>query len=315
VDFDATPEPWKDYPVQSSVEAGNGRLYVIHTLNTSSDYWAKLMVLESEQTGWILFRWEILRDPSAYVPLERKPERFLKKPKVLLQIRGGAGGGNPNRAFMDGTKNAYVDAVVLDRISMEGKPDSSEDARAHIEGGYVPDGTVFVVHSIRYRARADGDSNGHGEFLLRVGPYRVAHLEEDRRSEGYAWTRIGEETRIVGAGKFPISGTLFCRVQIRPGDEKHVFAEIANSSYAEVVLEGEFVKEDRIARDPDLPANPAIAWFAAMLDHPVPAARAEAIRKLVAIGPDTVPYLEELAAHPSSARQRTALDEALRTLR
>ncbi len=315
VDFEFVPDSKGDYPSGDNLPVQKGHVYLIHTLDTETDQWAKVKVIEEQFAEWVIIRWKIIEDPKKFTPLERTPKKTMKRPAARLQLRGGAGGGNPNRAFLDGTTNAYVDWVAPDLIDMDGPVSSWEDCRAYVEGGYVPEGKVFVVNSVRYTARADGDSNGPGRFRLVVGGYEVVVLEKRRKKGQITYRTIGGESATLPATDIPLSRTLSCRVSIRPGQEKTVYAEIANSSLCDVVLEGEFLDEALVPVDPTRPANPAVAWFAAMLDHPLATVRDTASRRLVAIGTDALPYLAERTGRSVKADVKKALESVMEEIR
>lgn len=141
--------------------------------------------------------------------------------RVRLQIRGGAGGGNPRQLFMNGAKSIYIHTLQQTPINTSGPVSISEKAVAFFQGGFVPTGKIWVLHKIRYSGSAWGDYNGHGEFIVSAGGTEIVHKRNDQN---------------------PISGTWTGEITIQPGQEKTVYAEIANSSACDVILEGELIE-------------------------------------------------------------------------
>jgi cytochrome c556 len=153
--------------------------------------------------------------------MKREPLRHdLAAPVVMLQVRSGAGGGNPNTVDMAGVTSQYVDLRSRRPIPWSPSVDMHEDSRAFVEGGTVPGGRTFVVTHVSWRGVATGDSNGHGEFVVRVGGQTLAQRRDDPAVTEGSWTG---------------------RVVIPRGKESTVNAEVANSSHVEVRIEGEFV--------------------------------------------------------------------------
>lgn len=144
----------------------------------------------------------------------------LEQPRAWLQLRSGAGGGNPNRIDLAGRKSMYVDRYATEPLSFATSPTMSERAVAYVEGGLIPRGKLFVVTSIDYAGSAEGDSNGHGELIVSVKGTTIVSVRDQPD---------------------PVRGTWSGRIEIGPGEESTVFAEIANSSTADVRLRGELV--------------------------------------------------------------------------
>lgn len=148
----------------------------------------------------------------------------LAGPLVILQVRSGAGGGNPNRVDMLGRLSTYV--VERSRTEIPWNPvvDSHEPSRAYALGGAVPKGKVFAVTKVTWRAVAAGDSNGHGEYVIRLGEETISRDRDRAATYSGSWTG---------------------RTEIRPGEESQVQVEVANSSAVEARFEGELVDESR----------------------------------------------------------------------
>lgn len=144
----------------------------------------------------------------------------LVGPLVILQVRSGAGGGNPSRVDMVGGLSGYVDERSRREIPWSPVVGINEDSRAFALGGSIPRGKAFVITRATWRGVAAGDSNGHGEFVVRVGRRTLASARDDKAVREGSW-----EGRIV----------------IRAGEESQVQCEVANSSHVEARLEGELV--------------------------------------------------------------------------
>lgn len=151
----------------------------------------------------------------------------LAMPRAWLQLRSGAGGGNPNRVDLLGEKSMYVDRFSTEPLSLATPPDMDEQSAAYAEGGHVPRGKLFVVTQIDYAGSAKGDSNGHGELIVSLKRNRIVAVRDTAD---------------------PVRGTWTGRVEIAPGEESQVFVEIANSSTADVRITGEFVDAPQKAR-------------------------------------------------------------------
>lgn len=144
----------------------------------------------------------------------------LPSPLVILQVRGGAGGGNPNWVDMVGRTSIYVDERSRRELPWNPVVGIDEDARAFALGGSLPQGKAFVITKVTWRGIAAGDSNGHGEFVVRIGSRTLASARDDVAVREGTW-----EGRIV----------------IRAGEEATVQCEVANSSHVEARFEGALV--------------------------------------------------------------------------
>ena len=143
----------------------------------------------------------------------------LTKPEVLLQLRGGAGGGNPRRLDMTGGEHR-VDEVRKEPLDLAAPIEVRERCTGYVVGGLVPQGQSFVVTRIDYHGGNPGDSNGSGAFCIVVGGEKVVDLPPSEQ---------------------PIRGTWTGRAVVANGQEAQTWFEIANSSWGEVRLQGEFV--------------------------------------------------------------------------
>jgi len=148
----------------------------------------------------------------------------LLQPKVIIHVRAGAGGGNPNRVSMIGKASIYLDRMVNKPLSFDKPIAINERSVGYISGGHIPPDKKFVITRITYWGTAAGDSNGHGEFLIKVRGKTIVRAV-DRKD--------------------PVKGVWRGKIFVSPGDEKTVFVEVANSSGGKVVLDGHFVKLKR----------------------------------------------------------------------
>lgn len=231
------------------VRAVRGHAYLVHTFDTDTDLWALMRIVELNPGESMVFEWRILADPGALRGALGSVVREMRLPMARLQVRGGAGGGNQRRVYLDGSTNDRV-RLVASPLSVEGRTTPDETALGYVNGGLIPVDRVFVVERIEWLARADG---GHSRVLVRVGPYVVADLQEDTRGVEKSARRLftidgGAETVTVDA--FPVRRELPARIPLRRGDERDVYVEIANSSLADVTLLGRFVSRDDMLDEP-----------------------------------------------------------------
>ncbi len=206
--------------------------------------------------------------------LHRKRIGELSRGYAVLQVRAGAGGGNPKVVHLNGKTSNYVDTVSKTPLKLGGPVNMHEKATAYFQAGYVPRGKVFVIKSIEYWGTAQGDSNGHGEFLLRVPGVLIEQVKDAEAVPRKKWKG---------------------RIVIRPGLEDQVWLEIANSSQGEAIFRGVLVDEKY--------ADPAIAIpFSAEekatvdrllvdLDAELIDKREAAIKGIVQMGPGVIEYL------------------------
>ncbi|MFH0944500.1 MAG: sigma-70 family RNA polymerase sigma factor [Planctomycetota bacterium] len=211
--------PGEEYDRRFSPEVLEGHSYLIRTLDSESHLWAALKVLCITDGDGVVFRWRKLATSKRLEALVRSPEAYLTSPIVRVQMRTGAGGGNPNRVFLDGTKNAYLDAISPVPVDLTRPLYSKDESVAWIETGLIPDGSVWVVTAIDYVAQTPGDSNGHGEFVVGFKNEKLVEIPESETPTRGRWTG---------------------RVELRPGDESRFYVELANSSLCDVTVQGHF---------------------------------------------------------------------------
>jgi len=144
---------------------------------------------------------------------------LLEQPWLVLQVRSGAGGGNPNRVTMLGRGSPYLDAVSSGPVDLTKPIDMHEKSVGYTNGGRIPADKTFLVKKVTWHASAAGDSNGHGEALLMIGSQEIFRIRDSADEQKGTWT--GE-------------------IEVRPGEEASLYLEVANSSLAEAWLEGEW---------------------------------------------------------------------------
>lgn len=145
--------------------------------------------------------------------------RALARPEVVLQLRGGAGGGNLRRLDLAGEINGYVEGKSEQRLDVLAPPAADERCLAWSTGGTVPVGSTFVITRIEYRGGCRGDGNGRGAFRVVVNDHAL--VDRPTSSE-------------------PIAGIWTGRVGVANGAEHRTFFEIGNSSWGEVQISGAF---------------------------------------------------------------------------
>jgi hypothetical protein len=160
-----------------------------------------------------------LRDAAQTVRTDGDAPLLLKQPRVQLQARAGAVGGNPCRIDLGRGRTAYFDRIVGEPIPFGVPAIIDDDAVGYGSGGKVPDDKMLVITAATWRGDAHGDTNGGGCFWVQLGDVELVRV---KRSEHL------------------IEGTWNGRVEIRPGQEERVFLEISNSSRGEVLFEGHF---------------------------------------------------------------------------
>lgn len=173
---------------------------------------AEALALRERQAGYVAERF-------AARALKRARVGVLAGPTVTLQVRSGAGGGNPNRVDMIGDTTPYVRERVTSPIPWEPNVDIHEPGRAFCVGGFIPEGKVFVITRVTIRAVAAGDSNGPGEAIVRAGDQTLLQMRNDPKVREQVW-----EGRVV----------------IDSGKEASVQVQVANSSHVEATFEGTF---------------------------------------------------------------------------
>lgn len=146
----------------------------------------------------------------------RGREGTLEVPRVLLQARMGAGGGNINKIHMNG-KLQRVDKLARAPLELWSRIEPGEPSRAYFEGGWIPEGSLFHVRRVTWLGLVPGDGNRGGLFTVVVGGEVL--VEQETASDEIAGTWTGD-------------------IALAPGDEQRTYLGIANSSAGEARLEG-----------------------------------------------------------------------------
>lgn len=276
------------------VDVASGHVYVIHTVDTETNQWAKLKVLEFTKGTSVIFRWEVIGEPGEVLELERRPGNGLQRGRIRIQLRSGAIGGNPVRGHMNGKVSGHVAAAGATPVDMTGKVESKEPQQAFIEGATIPRGKVWILRRIEYSGYCGKDSNGDGPFVVSVGGKELARVEPDTGGFRSEWKG---------------------RLVVRPGSEDSVRVEISNSSRCEVIFYGAICDEKwaNVEKIPALTAEERKAADALVrrLDDDDPDVREKATRELSEMGPPVVEYLKGLDLAAQSAEVRSRVREVL----
>jgi hypothetical protein len=144
----------------------------------------------------------------------------LRSPNVVIQLRSGSVGGNPVAVDMLGQKSIYVDQCSAVPLDMKLPVSTREKSTVYVHGGSIPPGKAFEITHVAFAGSAEGDSNGHGEFIVELPGKRLVSLRDEAA---------------------PIKNEWRGRVLVHPGEESQVRVQIANSSKADVRIDGRFV--------------------------------------------------------------------------
>ena len=155
--------------------------------------------------------------PFGMMDLESMSPLDLQAPRIVLQARSGAIGGNPCRIDIARGRTAYFDRVVTEPLNLAGPIGIHEDSVGYCAGGRIPAGKRLVVTGVTWRGEAHGDSNGRGTFHVQLGDLELVKLE---------------------TSDDPIVGEWHGRAEFVRGQEDRVYFEISNSSVGEVVVSG-----------------------------------------------------------------------------
>ncbi|MFT5284980.1 MAG: RNA polymerase sigma-70 factor (ECF subfamily) [Planctomycetota bacterium] len=155
-------------------------------------------------------------DSNATKEIDARP---MEQPRIVLQARSAAGGGNPNRLDMIGRASIYIDKISDVPLSFVDAPPKNYESVVYLEGGEVGKDRIFVVTRATWITSSTGDSNGGGEFILVVAGETLVQEVNLSESHGGDWTG---NLRVVS------------------GEESRTYLEITNSSSADVLLTGYF---------------------------------------------------------------------------
>ncbi len=144
---------------------------------------------------------------------------LLEVPRVVLQGRTGACGGNPVTVDLRGRTSIYVDEVHEHPLDFSVTPTMRDDALIYFEGGALREGTAFVVTQATWYGTSVGDTNGHGRFKLVVAGETLADDCDAETANRGSWLGL---------------------LRVVPGEESRTYLELANSSTGDVLLTGHF---------------------------------------------------------------------------
>jgi hypothetical protein len=230
----------------STVPAIAGHVYLIHIDDRDADFWAMIRTVKVVDQDRCDLEWVRL-DQSKPAPapkisadaqvqlaalLNKQDENvdgalLLQVPRIVLQVRSGADGGNPNRIDMLGHTTVYVDSVSPIPLKFDVAPKMNDRAIAYFDAGQVPPGKCLIIRSITYHGTAKGDTNGHGQLVVHAGKVEIVSK-----------TNVPEIAQAKWEGQ----------IEIRHGQESQVYLEVANSSSADVLMEGEIVDDPAAAK-------------------------------------------------------------------
>ncbi len=217
----------------SSLPFKPGSVYLIRSRDARADRIDVMQVLAVEDERAVVFQWRPIDDEAERAGfdaalrdvdvLQQQGKSLLTGAPIRVQMRGGAGGGNPNQMFVDGSHNAYVDESSDVPLALGSPIDINEPHRAFCSGGLVPIGKNFRVRSVRWTASTKGDTNGPGGFAISIG---------------------GQELVRVETSEEPTIGVWNGEIILGPGGEESSFVEIRNSSECDVTIFGELIEDD-----------------------------------------------------------------------
>ena len=222
-----------------------GHTYLVHTKDTNSDHISLFRVkkLEAGKTctiDWIHWvpgpipkQLELsaqtmnqLNDLLHNVVLdkraaERKRVGFVDPIEgIVMQIKTGARGGYPAFLNLKGGTYRLDEAASSDELKFKIRPNIDDEDQYYLKGGYIPEGKALVINSIDVFGSAAGDSNGHGEAVLKVGRRKLLSVRD-----------VPNAFRLWFEGK----------VVVYPGEEEEIGIEVANSSALDVRIKGELI--------------------------------------------------------------------------
>lgn len=280
-----------------------GHVYVLHTENSSSNFWSRLQALKLKTDGWMIFRWELITDPETVDLFERRledrAERTLQAPRVRLQLHSGTSGARSFRVYMHGkttSKSTQLSGSPLDMEApfLKGGAQQHTKQKAYIEGGYVPKGKVWVIRKIEFSGRLLGSKP---RFLLHVGDRWIANIKNDNNPFKKKW-----------AGW----------IVVRPGEEIRVHVDIEAYGKCEVVISGEFWDQkdlvNAIKRDATGEERERVDSLLALLDDDKVQKRDAAMRQLMEMGPPILHVLQEFDAKRRSKELQSRLKKILHYL-
>lgn len=229
---------------QIGVKVRAHHLYLIHTLDRQSDHWVLLKALSIGEGEELIFEWRAVSDPTLLRRVLEPRDKELLEPYARIQILSDHGGGNPHRAYLDGSKNAYIKelkAEPLDLSTPSTQRKSSAGSQAFVIGGYIPEGRVFRVTSVEFSVHCDKPDRV--DTLIRVGPYTILHVQNER------WRRDGPNDGLIVSSAdrgvetlktrdLPIRRTIAVDIPIARDQEKHVLVAVPSYTRIDVILRG-----------------------------------------------------------------------------
>ena len=227
------------------LDAFVGHTYLVHTKDPDSDHISLFRVTKMESGKTCTINWVHWIPGPIHKQLElsaltkdrlgglihnvvldtraakRKRVGFVDPIKgIVMQIKTGAQGGNPSRLNLKGETYRLDEAASSDELNFGIRPNIRDEQQYYLKGGYIPDGKALVITAIDVFGSAAGDSNGHGEAILKVGKQKLIAVSD-----------VPKAFRLWFEGK----------VVVYPGDEDKIGIEVANSSAMDVRIKGELI--------------------------------------------------------------------------
>ncbi|MEM7202075.1 MAG: hypothetical protein AAF628_17540 [Planctomycetota bacterium] len=208
-------------PGAETIHVQRGDVCLIHTLDRNTDQWAKMEILAWRPIG-IVFRWATIAATPELARVAAAGRRELSGPLVHVQLRAGTrSNGNPNRVFLDGSKNAYLDRIAGAPIPFAVPVTAGEEGVAWLDGGLVPEGQTWVVTQVEGRVFSAHTTPGSRHFAVQLLDQTVLQRDGDD---------AGGTTHVRWTGE----------VAIHRGDEARCFVEVAGTTACDVWIRGHF---------------------------------------------------------------------------
>lgn len=245
--------PWNEREAVQAV-ARVGHAYAVRTLDRDSEHVSvfrvtDLIVRDRCTIEWV--NWQRADGPELKLP-EATQQRLaialdaaahaavgpaLTDPTLILfRMCTGAQGGIESVLALDGTTRRLPDQ--MEEGDATPKPHQGREPRWSWRGGHVPKGRVLVVESVDVYATAPGDNNGHGAAALKMPSGTVFAMNQEE-----------------GPYRVWFEGLEL----VRPGEEKRLCAEVANSSALEARIRGRLVTEEEARKLEPRPFRPGTA--------------------------------------------------------
>jgi hypothetical protein len=218
-----------------------GHVYLVHTLDSESDYWVLFKVLEARPGRDLIIEWVKVDDPTRLRAALESADKDLRSPSAWLQLHSQHGGGNAHRVFLDGTKNAYVGELSETPLALKTKQRGRRLRGAgYVEGGLIPLGQTFLVETLDIVMHLD---DGRVRSRVQVGPYAVLTAMTKDADQIVLYT-IDRGREVIGREDLPIQRSISVQIPLSRDEEKNVYVEGASFTRNDVRLRGRFLRAD-----------------------------------------------------------------------